>query len=515
MASVLFEPANAQQSRKLQYRNEAASLEQPRTLVHYQVLQTFGSGVQGKVKLGVDTTTHQRVALKIIDMAKLSRNTLLNVYREVEAMSRVSHINVLRLLSVHNDVPYRKKNGNSSQVIVIVLELAMGGELFDFMMYTGVFSENIARAYFQQLVSGLDACHAQGVYHRDIKPENLLLDENFTLKIADFGLSGLRKDINDAVTELYTQCGTRGYMSPEVLSCMPYEGEPADVWSAGVVLFIMLAGFPPFEIATHQDWWFRACAAQQYEAFWSAHCRSAKFSPGAISIMTRIFDVNPQERITIEEIKTHYCRKVLVEEEKRIERKAKLLVASKQDNQYQVEEFDPFKMDTERSVTITTDTGSATSEFDSTEAPSYPTASVALYTCFQSSRAALELQMRVEKVLAEHSAHFVVHKDRFKTKVTISTETGDVGFTVRIFCLDNVRGPCVVTLSDCIQQQQKFEALKRRSHCFTCYLWCLFESGRCVVEFRRTGGACLKFQEVFKKLRNSFADLVSDNQKIL
>ncbi|KAL7998772.1 putative calcium/calmodulin-dependent/calcium-dependent protein kinase [Plasmopara halstedii] len=270
MASVLFEPANAQQSRKLQYRNEAASLEQPRTLVHYQVLQTFGSGVQGKVKLGVDTTTHQRVALKIIDMAKLSRNTLL-----------------------------------ASQVIVIVLELAMGGELFDFMMYTGVFSENIARAYFQQLVSGLDACHAQGVYHRDIKPENLLLDENFTLKIADFGLSGLRKGINDAVTELYTQCGTRGYMSPEVLSCMPYEGEPADVWSAGVVLFIMLAGFPPFEIATHQDWWFRACAAQQYEAFWSAHCRSAKFSPGAISIMTRIFDVNPQERITIEEIKTH------------------------------------------------------------------------------------------------------------------------------------------------------------------------------------------------------------------
>ncbi|CEG44195.1 camk protein kinase [Plasmopara halstedii] len=431
MASVLFEPANAQQSRKLQYRNEAASLEQPRTLVHYQVLQTFGSGVQGKVKLGVDTTTHQRVALKIIDMAKLSRNTLL-----------------------------------ASQVIVIVLELAMGGELFDFMMYTGVFSENIARAYFQQLVSGLDACHAQGVYHRDIKPENLLLDENFTLKIADFGLSGLRKGINDAVTELYTQCGTRGYMSPEVLSCMPYEGEPADVWSAGVVLFIMLAGFPPFEIATHQDWWFRACAAQQYEAFWSAHCRSAKFSPGAISIMTRIFDDLRAELLS---------RKVLVEEEKRIERKAKLLVASKQDNQYQVEDFDPFKMDTERSVTITTDTGSATSEFDSTEAPSYPTASVALYTCFQSSRAALELQMRVEKVLAEHSAHFVVHKDRFKTKVTMSTETGDVGFTVRIFCLDN-------------------------------------ESGRCVVEFRRTGGACLKFQEVFKKLRNSFADLVSDNQ---
>jgi serine/threonine protein kinase len=171
------------------------------------------------------------------------------------------------------------------------------------MMYTGCFSESIARAYFQQLVLGLEECHHNGVYHRDIKPENLLLDENFGLKIADFGLSGLREGANGAITELYTQCGTQSYMSPEVLSCLPYEGEPADVWSTGVVLFIMLAGFPPFQIAARQDWWFRACAARQYEAFWAAHGRSATFSPGAKDLMSRIFCVVPQERITIAEIK--------------------------------------------------------------------------------------------------------------------------------------------------------------------------------------------------------------------
>ncbi|EGZ16873.1 hypothetical protein PHYSODRAFT_503748 [Phytophthora sojae] len=467
MTSVLFSApvapvANmdaAQQQQTSAAAAAAPSSQQPRMLAQYQVLQTLGSGLQGKVKLGVDTVTHQRVALKVIDMAKLHRKAMINVYREVEAMSRVSHSNVLRLLSVHDDVPYPKKDGSSKQVIVIVLELATGGELFDFMMYTGCFSENIARAYFQQLVAGLEACHAQGVYHRDIKPENLLLDEGFALKIADFGLSGLREGADGAVAELYTQCGTRGYMSPEVLSCLPYEGEPADVWSAGVVLFIMLAGFPPFQIATNQDWWFRACAAKQHEAFWAAHARSATFSPGAMSLMTRIFNVKPQERITLAEIKTHpwfkenavsseelraelLSRKLQVEDEKRKEREEKLRAAAKQRLQQQDEEFDPFNMDVERSMAIPTAAAPATAEVSSKKAPSYPAASVALYTSFQSSRTATELQTRVEKALTEHSARFVAHKDRFKTKATMTADAEDVGFAVRIYSLDNVRSPC-------------------------------------------------------------------------
>ncbi|RLN97632.1 hypothetical protein BBJ28_00024887, partial [Nothophytophthora sp. Chile5] len=434
-----------------------SSPEEPRMLAQYQVLHTLGSGLQGKVKLGVDSVTQQRVALKIIDCAKLNRKAMINVYREVEAMSRVSHSSVLRLLSVHDDLSYPKKDGSSKQVIVIVLELASGGELFDFMMYTGCFSESIARAYFQQLVAGLEACHAQGVYHRDIKPENLLLDENFALKIADFGLSGLREGADGAVAELYTQCGTRGYMSPEVLSCMPYEGEPADVWSAGVVLFIMLSGFPPFQIATNQDWWFRACATKQHEAFWAAHARSAVFSPGAMSLMTRIFCVTPQERITLAEIKTHpwfqeatvapetlrtelLSRKLQVEEEKRKEREEKLRMAAKQRSQQQQdEEFDPFDMDVLRSVTLPIAAELSTPEVSTKKAPSYPTTGVALYTSFQSNHAPAEVQTRVERALTEHSARFVARKDRFKTKATVTVDTEDVSLAVRIYSLDNVR----------------------------------------------------------------------------
>ncbi|KAK1945456.1 CBL-interacting serine/threonine-protein kinase 9 [Phytophthora citrophthora] len=516
MTSVIFSTPVApvvnmeatQYTQQQQQQVAASPSQQPRMLQQYQVLQTLGSGLQGKVKLGVDTVTHQRVALKVIDMAKLNRKTMINVYREVEAMSRVSHTNVLRLLSVHDDVPYPKKDGSNKQVIVIVLELATGGELFDFMMYTGCFSENIARAYFQQLVAGLEACHTQGVYHRDIKPENLLLDENFALKIADFGLSGLREGADGAVAELYTQCGTRGYMSPEVLSCLPYEGEPADVWSAGVVLFIMLAGFPPFQIATNQDWWFRACAAKQHEAFWAAHARSATFSSGAMSLMTRIFNVKPEERITLGEIKTHpwfkesaigaddlraelLNRKVQVEEEKRKEREEKMRAAAKRRLQQLDEEFDPFNMDVERSVAVPTAAGHATAEVSSKKAPSYPAASVALYTSFQASRTASELQTRVEKALMEHSARFVAHKDRFKTKAAMSVDADEVGFAVRIYSLDNVRSNC-----EDDRWQPEHAA-----------------PGRCVVEFRRTSGACLKFQEAYKKLSSSLSDLVWDNKE--
>ncbi|CAI5718392.1 unnamed protein product [Hyaloperonospora brassicae] len=464
---------------------------QLRMLAQYQVLHTLGSGLQGKVKLGVDPVTQQRVALKIIDRAKLHRKAMINVYREVESMSRVSHANVLRLLAVHDGLLYPKRDGSSSkQVIVIVLELAAGGELFDFMMYTGCFSESIARAYFQQLVAGLEACHAQGVYHRDIKPENLLLDANFVLKIADFGLSGLKGRADGAVVELYTQCGTRGYMSPEVLSCVPYEGEPADVWSAGVVLFIMLAGFPPFQIAADQDWWFRACATKQYDAFWAAHARSGTFSANAMSLLSRIFHVDPQERITIAEIKSHawfkenvvasedlraelLSRKLQVEKEKRKERDEKMRVAATKRLQQQDEEFDPFDVDVERSMTFPTATAFATIGQITRKPPSYLASDVALYTSFRSSRTATELQMRVEKALKEQSARFVVHKDRFKTKVTMTTDAGDVGFAVRIFSLDNA-------------------------------------AGQRLVEFRRANGECLKFQEAYKKLRNSLSDLICD-----
>lgn len=271
-----------------------------RKIAHYEVGPTLGSGMSAKVKLGKDMNTGEQVALKLIDKSKTNERQMTQLYREVDAMKSLFHPNILNLKHLELDAVYPKKNGTTRNVMLLALELAAGGELFDFMMHTGAFQEDIARTYFAQLIQALKSCHEQHVYHRDIKPENLLLDSRFQLKVADFGLSSVQD--HDGVT-LQTECGTRSYMAPEVLSGGGYDGAKADIWSAGVVLFIMLAGNPPFQMATGRDWWFNAVSLGRYDRFWAAHLRSCpRFPVPAQNLLNKIFVADPASRATVDDI---------------------------------------------------------------------------------------------------------------------------------------------------------------------------------------------------------------------
>ena len=119
---------------------------------------------------------------------------------------------------------YEKTNGSKQEVQFIVLELALGGELFDFVAISGRFNEPLARFFFFQFMRGLLYCHEQGISHRDLKPENLLLDNNFTLKIADFGFAAPTQG-RDGSGNLTTKLGTMNYMAPEIHLNQPYKGE--------------------------------------------------------------------------------------------------------------------------------------------------------------------------------------------------------------------------------------------------------------------------------------------------
>jgi serine/threonine protein kinase len=131
----------------------------------------------------------------------------------------------------------------SRSKIFIVLDLVTGGELFDKIVEQSRFDEPLACKYFWQTLEGVGYCHDQGVCHRDLKPENLLLDSNGDLKISDFGLSTMF----GAQCSLHTICGTPNYVAPEVLQMeYGYDGRTADVWSIGVILYVLLAGFLPF-----------------------------------------------------------------------------------------------------------------------------------------------------------------------------------------------------------------------------------------------------------------------------
>ncbi|KAL6991528.1 CBL-interacting serine/threonine-protein kinase 23 [Sarracenia purpurea var. burkii] len=139
----------------------------------------------------------------------------------------------------------------SKTKIYIVLEFVTGASVAFCVIYwiqatKGRLKEDEARKYFQLLITAVDYCHSRGVFHRDLKPENLLLDANGILKVSDFGLSALPQQVRDDGL-LHTTCGTPNYVAPEVINNKGYDGAKADLWSCGVILFVLMAGYLPFE----------------------------------------------------------------------------------------------------------------------------------------------------------------------------------------------------------------------------------------------------------------------------
>ncbi|XP_027932155.1 CBL-interacting serine/threonine-protein kinase 3-like isoform X2 [Vigna unguiculata] len=203
----------------------------------YEVGRTIGEGTFAKVKFARNSETGDPVALKILDKEKVLKYMLAEqIQREIATMKLIKHPNVVQLYEVMG----------SKTKIYIILEFVTGGELFHKILNSGRMREKEARRYFQQLINAVDYCHSRGVYHRDLKLENLLLDSFGNLKISDFGLSALSQQVRDDGL-LHTTCGTPNYVAPEVLNDGGYDGAAADLWSCGVILFVLLAGYLPFD----------------------------------------------------------------------------------------------------------------------------------------------------------------------------------------------------------------------------------------------------------------------------
>jgi len=178
----------------------------------------------------------------------------------------------------------------------MVLEFVNGGELFDRIAIKGKLSEEEGRRLFQQLIDGVSYCHEKGVYHRDLKPENVLVDRKGNIKISDFGLSALPQHIgNDGL--LHTTCGSPNYIAPEVLQNRGYDGSLSDIWSCGVILYMMLVGYLPFDDRN---------IVVLYQKIFKGDTQIPKcLSLGAQNLLQRILEPNPMKRITMAEIKAH------------------------------------------------------------------------------------------------------------------------------------------------------------------------------------------------------------------
>ncbi|KAA3476598.1 CBL-interacting serine/threonine-protein kinase 8-like [Gossypium australe] len=240
----------------------------------YEIGRTIGEGTFAKVKFAQNTETGESVAVKVLDRSTIIKHKMVDqIKREISIMKLVRHPYVVRL---HEVVASRTK-------IYIILEFITGGELFDKIVHKGRLSEAEARRFFQQLIDGVEYCHSKGVYHRDLKPENLLLDSLGNLKISDFGLSALPEQ---GVSLLRTTCGTPNYVAPEVLSHKGYDGAVADVWSCGVILYVLMAGYLPFDELDLTTLYSKIERADFSCPSW--------FPVGAKSLIHRILDPNPQ-----------------------------------------------------------------------------------------------------------------------------------------------------------------------------------------------------------------------------
>ncbi|KVH88797.1 CBL-interacting serine/threonine-protein kinase 7-like [Cynara cardunculus var. scolymus] len=247
----------------------------------YQLTRLLGRGSFAKVYHGRSLIDDSSVAVKVIEKPTIADPTMEpRLVREVAAMRRLNHPNILKL---HEVLATKTK-------IYLVMELAAGGELFTQLSRRGRMKEATARRYFQQIVSTLNFCHQNGVAHRDLKPQNLLLDEQGNLKISDFGLSALPESQKDGL--LHTACGTPAYTAPEIVRRKGYDGSKADAWSCGIILFIFLAGYLPFDDSN---------LANMYRKI---HQREFVF-PDWIPkqprvIIQKLLDPNPKTRMSIE-----------------------------------------------------------------------------------------------------------------------------------------------------------------------------------------------------------------------
>ncbi|XP_057532692.1 CBL-interacting serine/threonine-protein kinase 9 [Amaranthus tricolor] len=250
----------------------------------YELGKTLGEGNFAKVKFAKNVENGDFVAIKILNRDKVLQHKMVEqIKREIATMKEIKHPNVVKL---HEVMASKTK-------IYIVLELVDGGELFDIIAKQGRLKESEARKYFQQLINAVDYCHSRGVYHRDLKPENLLLDSNGALKVADFGLSAFSKQVREDGL-LHTACGTPNYVAPEVLLDNGYDGTSADIWSCGVILFVLMAGYLPFDDPNIINLYKKIHNA----SFVMPSC----FSSGAKKLIKRILDPNPLTRIKISEI---------------------------------------------------------------------------------------------------------------------------------------------------------------------------------------------------------------------
>lgn len=250
-------------------------------LADFDIGRPLGKGKFGSVYLARDKYFHINVALKILFKSQLVKgNVEHQLIREIEIQAHLKHPNILRMFNYFHD----------EKRVYLILEYAMDGELFKVLQKERKFPEDRAAKYIFQVSDALNYCHSKNVIHRDIKPENILISDDGTLKIADFGWSV------HATSRRRTMCGTLDYLPPEMVKNQHHD-EKVDYWSVGVLCYEFLVGKPPFEAKTQQETYSKITSVN--------YAFPAFMSQGARDLIRKLLVRDPAKRLNFEQVIAH------------------------------------------------------------------------------------------------------------------------------------------------------------------------------------------------------------------
>ena len=313
----------------------------------YKYGRLIGQGAFGKVNLGLNVLTGRVVAIKSFNKSNLNSNSenMKKIKYETNLMKKLNHPNITKILELFEDKEY----------ILIIMEYINGGNLFSFLKKHRKVSEKTAKLLYRQIILGIKYMHQQGIVHRDIKLENILIDLNNNIKICDFGIGRV---LSSPEQPLFDQCGTPMYIAPEILLCSKekgYKGFPVDIWSSGIVLYILLSGTLPFSFKNSSSSLSESNESNlsednnnntelQYSIINKEPKAIENISKEAEDLLKKILKKNPEKRITCEEILNHPWMKGISDTNKyHLFTKAEINVLSKTYVDYRKDENENLK----------------------------------------------------------------------------------------------------------------------------------------------------------------------------
>lgn len=268
----------------------------------YELIKSLGKGWTSEVFLAREINNpNNELAVKIYEDDFIYKHGgSKEVHKEVEILRSLRHPNIIQIKNNGANGTIRYQGNIQRNLLYTSLEYVSGGCLFDICQKHGPMDESVAHFFASQLVDALSYMHSSGVVHLDIKPENILCDENFNLKVADFGIA-----TNKNIKKLSFFRGTKSYMAPEIWDTKVYDGRQADVFSLGVVIYLILFAKFPFVKASKDDTSYCHIHKRQALTFWRKADKHLDISPELKDLLNQMFEANPAKRPSIAKIKHH------------------------------------------------------------------------------------------------------------------------------------------------------------------------------------------------------------------